>query len=162
MKDKESVKDVVCGMLVDRASFGTQYQGSHFVFCSAQCRERFLANPHLYVGLPGRRAPKQSGETVLKRRRFELDMALDADQAETVRARVGALMGIEAVEVRSREVVVTYDLLQATAAQIEAAFADAGARLGGGWAERLRRSFVHYTEECEIGHLQVGPPSGCH
>lgn len=162
MKDEESVKDVVCGMSVDRASFGTDYQGSHFAFCSAQCRERFLANPHLYVGLPGRPAPKQSGETVLKRRRFSLDTALDPEQSETVRARVGALMGIEAVEVHGAEVVVTYDLLQATAAQIEAAFADAGARLGGGWAERLRRSFVHYTEECEIGNLQVGPPSGCH
>jgi hypothetical protein len=57
---------------------------------------------------------------------------------------------------------VTYDLLQATAEQIEAVLAEAGARLGNGWAERLRRGFVHYTEECEIGQLQVGPPSGCH
>ena len=48
-------------------------------------------------------------------------------------------MGIEAVEVRGAEIVVTYDLLQATAAQIETAFADAGARLGSGGAERLRR-----------------------
>jgi len=162
VKDENSVKDVVCGMSVDRASFGIDHQGSHFAFCSAQCRERFLANPHLYVGLPGRPAPKQSGETVLKRRRFSLDTGLDPEQSETVRARVGALMGIQAVEMRSGEVIVTYDLVQATAAQIEAAFADAGARLSGGWAERLRRSFVHYTEECEIGHLQVGPPSGCH
>lgn len=162
MKDKEPIKDVVCGMWVDPSSLGTEYLGRHFAFCTAQCRERFLANPHLYVGLPGRPAPKQSGQTVLKRRRFALDTALDAYQANSVRARVGALMGIEAVEVRGAEIVVTYDLLQATAAQIETAFADAGARLGSGWAERLRRGFVHYTEECEIGHLQVGPPSDCH
>ncbi|NMG29975.1 YHS domain-containing protein [Aromatoleum evansii] len=162
MKDKEPVKDVVCGMLVDSAGFATEYQGSHFAFCSPQCRERFLANPHLYVGLPGRPAPKQRGETVLKRRRFALDAALDADQADTVSAQVGALMGIKTVEVCGDEVVVTYDLLQTTAVQVEAAFEEAGARLGGGWAERLRRGFVHYTEECEIGHLQVDRPSGCH
>lgn len=163
MSDKEPVKDVVCGMRVDPAGFGAAYQGRHFAFCSAQCRERFLANPHLYVGLPGQPAPKQKGQTVLKRRTFMLDVPLEPDQADTVRARVGALMGIEAVEVRSGgEIVVTYDLLQATAAQIEAAFEDAGARLGAGWAERLRRNFVSYSEECEIGHLQVGPPSGCH
>jgi len=149
-------------MSVDAASFATDYQDSRFAFCSAQCRDRFLANPHLYVGLPGRPAPKQSGQAVLKRRAFALDRALDPDQTDTVRGRVGSLMGIEAVEVSGGKIVVTYDLLQTTAAQIEAAFADAGAQLGGGWAERLRRCFVHYTEECEIGHLQVGPPSGCH
>lgn len=162
MKDKEPVKDVVCGMSVDPASFDTDYEGGHFAFCSAQCRERFLANPHLYVGVPGHPAPKQRGQKVLKRRTFALDVPLEPDQADAVRARVGRLMGIEAVEVRGGEIVVTYDLLQATAAQVEAAFEDAGAHLGTGWAERLRRGFVHYTEECEIGHLQVGPPSGCH
>jgi len=163
VKDEEPVKDVVCGMLVDPASFGAEYQGGHFAFCSAQCRERFLANPHLYMGLPGQPAPKQKGQTLLKRRTFVLDVPLDPSQADIVRARIGALMGIEAVEVHGRgEVVVTYDLLQATAVQIEAAFEDAGARLGAGWAERLQRGFVRYTEECEIGHLQVGPSSGCH
>lgn len=162
MKDRQPVKDVVCGMPVDPASFDTVYQGSHFAFCSAQCRERFLANPHLYVGLPGQPAPRQQGQKLLKRRRFALDVPLEPDQADAVRARVGALMGIEAVEVRGGEIVVTYDLLQATALQVEATFGDAGARLGAGWAERLRRGFVHYTEECEIAHLQVGPPSGCH
>lgn len=45
VKDEEPVKDVVCGMLVDPASFGAEYQSDHFAFCSAQCRERFLANP---------------------------------------------------------------------------------------------------------------------
>jgi hypothetical protein len=57
---------------------------------------------------------------------------------------------------------VTYDLLQVTAQQIETALTNAGAEMGQGWADRLRRGFVHYTEECEIGQLQVGPPSGCH
>ena len=51
----------------------------------------------------------------------------------------------------------TYDCCKATAEQIEAVLAEAGARLGNGWAERLRRGFVHYTEECEIGQPQVGP-----
>ena len=45
------------------------YQDMPFAFCSLQCKERFLANPHLYIGYPGQKAPKQEGHTVLKHRR---------------------------------------------------------------------------------------------
>jgi len=72
------------------------------------------------------------------------------------------MMGIEALEVNGAEVVVTYDLLQATALQVEAELLKAGERLGDGWGENLRRGFIHYSEECEIGNLQVAPPAGCH
>lgn len=162
MKQANEVKDVVCGMMVAPGNFSLEHQGDHFAFCSAQCRERFLAHPHLYVGLPGHPAPKQEGQTILKCRRFHLDRGLDRGQAETIRAQVGALMGIRRIDIAGVELSVTYDLLQATAEQIEAALEAAGGRLGSGWAERLKRGFTHYTEECEIGHLQVGPPSGCH
>lgn len=162
MKHEKEVRDVVCGMTVEADRFVFEYQGSSYAFCSAQCRERFAANPHLYVGRPGQPAPKQLGQTVFKRRRFHLDRALDPDQAQTLRAEVGALMGVESIEVEGAELTVTYDLLQATAEQIERTLEVAGAQLGGGWAEHLKRGFTHYTEECEIGNLQVGPPSGCH
>ena len=33
-------------------------------------------------------------------------------------------------------------------------------RLGSGWAERLQRGFVHYSEECEVGNLEVTPHPG--
>ena len=162
MSTHARVKDVVCGMMVAPNSYPTDYQGQPFAFCSAQCHERFVANPHLYIGRPGQPAPKQQGLKVLKRRQFVLDKALDEGQARALRASVGAMMGIETLAIEGAQMTVTYDLLQATAEQIETVLAEAGARLGSGWAERLRRGFVHYTEECEIGQLQVGPPSGCH
>lgn len=51
--------------------------------------------------------------------------------------------------------VIVYDLLQATAEQIEEKLAEIGIQLGEGLAERLRRAFVHYEEECEVGNLEV-------
>ncbi len=162
MKMEPRVKDVVCDMMVAPDQHAADFQGRSFAFCSAQCRERFVANPRLYIGLPGRPAPKQQGLKVLKRRRFVLDSALDDTAAAIVHAQISAMMGIEALSIDGANMAVTYDLLQATAAQIESALGQAGASLGDGWGEQLRRGFVHYTEECEIGELQVGPPSGCH
>src|SRR5574338_25934 len=57
---------------------------------------------------------------------------------------------------------VSYDLLQATAEQIEARLVEAGVGLGQGWAERLRRAFVHYEEECETGNLAAPGETHCH
>src|SRR5574337_51480 len=57
-----TIKDPVCHMEVPAASFATEYAGGHYAFCSAQCKERFLANPHLYVGFPGNKAPAQEGK----------------------------------------------------------------------------------------------------
>ncbi|MFZ2302244.1 MAG: YHS domain-containing protein, partial [Gallionella sp.] len=73
----ETVKDYVCQMQVPSTSFPTEYAGGHYAFCSAQCRERFLANPHLYIGFPGRKAPAQEGKQVIKRRRLLLSAPLD-------------------------------------------------------------------------------------
>lgn len=162
MQQKMQVKDLVCGMVVDPDRYRTDYQGNAFAFCSAQCLERFKAHPHLYVGTPGHPAPKQQGLVVLKQRRFVVDEALGEFRARYLQARVSAMMGIESLEVSGAEVVVTYDLLQATALQIETELEKAGAHLGSGWGENLRRGFIHYTEECEIGNLQVGPSAGCH
>ena len=58
-------------------------------------------------------------------------------------------------------VLITYDLLQATAEQIEEKLGEIGVQLGEGFAERLRRAFVHYEEECEIGNLEVHKSSCC-
>ena len=162
MPKETKVKDVVCEMMVDPDSHPARYRGNSYAFCSAQCLERFEAHPHLYVGTPGQPAPKQQGMVVLKQRRFVLDESLGELRATYLRAQIRSMMGIEALEVNGTEVVVTYDLLQATALQIEAALQKAGERLGDGWGENLRRGFIHYSEECEIGNLQVAPPAGCH
>lgn len=154
------VKDVVCGMEVNADSFAHEYVGTTYAFCSAQCRERFLAHPHLFIGHAGRPAPKQEGRVVLKHRSFDLGTPLDAEQARIVIEHVGALMGIEAIEVAGRRVKIIYDLLQVTAEQIETELEAAGAKLGNGWGATLKRGFVHFTEECEVGHLEVGPRFG--
>ncbi|SBT09107.1 YHS protein [Candidatus Accumulibacter aalborgensis] len=162
MPTETKVKDVVCDMMVEPDSYRFCYQGRDYAFCSAQCRERFEAHPHLYVGTPGHPAPKKQGLVVLKQRRFVVDGALDETQAKQLQAQIHAMMGIKSLAVNGAEVVVTYDLLQATATQIEAALDQAGAHLGNGWGEKLRRGFIHFTEECEINNLQGSPPAGCH
>ncbi|MDT3706232.1 MAG: YHS domain-containing protein [Thiobacillus sp.] len=156
-----TVKDPVCGMEVAPAQFETIYEGLHYAFCSEQCRQRFAANPHLYVGVPGEKAPGQKGVELLKRRRFQLDAPLDAPDSAVLTEALGAMMGVKAVEIGDgNTVAITYDLIQATADQLEAKMAEVGARLGEGWAERLRRGFVHYMEETEVGNLEVHPHHG--
>src|SRR3990167_5252926 len=81
----ETVEDYVCHMQVPSTSFATEYAGGYYAFCSAQCKERFLANPHLYIGFPGRKAPAQEGVKVIKRHRLSLSMLLNAAQAEQVK-----------------------------------------------------------------------------
>ena len=127
---------------------------------SPQCRERFVANPHLYIGVPGHKAPKQEGKAVMKQRRFRTEIALSVEGADLLRQELCAMMGVAAVTVDGNEVCITYDLLQATAAQIEARMAEVGVQMGEAWPERLRRAFVHYLEECEVDSLAVRPQPG--
>jgi len=157
-----SRRDPVCGMVVDAAENAVEYQQMHFAFCSLQCRERFLQNPHLYIGQGGRKAPKQEGKLLYKQRRLKLDRPLPPDTAENVIDAVQTMMGIERIEIDGDVVRITYDLLQATEAQIESEIARAGAVLGGEWSERLRRAFVHYLEETEIENLAASPPAHGH
>src|SRR3989338_1338586 len=122
----ELVRDPVCHMQVPAASFATEYLGINYDFCSEQCRDRFHANPHLYMGFPGRKAPAQEG-----------------------------------VEVGKLEI--KYDLIQVTEEQIENKLASVGATLGQGWADRLKRAFIHFEEEFEIDNLEVTKnKKGCH
>ena len=153
---RATVKDPVCGMEVAPAQLETIYEGLHYAFCSEQCRQRFAANPHLYIGVPGEKAPRQKGVELLKRRRFQLDAPLAAQDAAILTEALGAMMGVKAIEIQDgNTVTLTYDLMQATAGQLEAKMVEVGAKLGAGWAERLHRGFVHYMEECEVGNLEV-------
>ena len=155
------VKDPVCGMDVAPTQLETVYEGIHYAFCSEQCRQRFIANPHLYIGVPGEKAPRQKGVELLKRRRFQLEMPISPQQAAVLAEALGAMMGVKEVDIRDdNTVTITYDLLQATADQLEVKMAEVGAKLGEGWADRLRRGFVHYLEECEVVNLEVHPRHG--
>lgn len=158
----EKVKDPVCLMWVAPDQYAITYMGMDFAFCSEQCKARFLANPHLYIGVPGEKAPKQEGQEVLKRRGLRLEQSLTKADAQQVTEQLHAMMGVYAVDIDADELTITYDLLQATAEQIEATLEQAGARLGGGWGEKLRRAFVHYLEENEVASREVQPGSHGH
>ncbi len=158
----DTIEDPVCGMQVSRDSFAMEHLGIHYAFCSQQCQDRFKANPHLYIGVPGKQAPKQKGLEVIKQRRFRLEQPLTDEEAAILAKELGAMMGIQSMEVTGDTLSITYDLLQATAEQIEARIGEVGGLLGTEWAERLQRGFVHYIEECEAGNLEVTPHRGHH
>ena len=157
-----SRRDPVCGMVVDANDNAVEYQQMHFAFCSLQCKERFLKNPHLYIGQGGRKAPKQEGQAIFKQRRLKLDRPLPPDSVDSVLDAVQTMMGIERIEIDGDVIKITYDLLQATEEQIESEVAQAGAALGGEWSERLRRAFVHYLEETELESLAASTSSHGH
>ena len=154
-------KDYVCGMEVDSNDNQIMYRGGSYAFCSKQCQERFQANPHLYVCIPGQKAPKQQGLSVIKQRRLRFAQSLSSSQAKILIDALQAMMGIQAVSVEGDSVVIIYDLLQATEVQVEEKLTEIGVQLGNGLAERLRRAFVHYEEECEVGNLEVHKSSCC-
>lgn len=160
MKSKQDkVKDPVCGMWVEPAAHALEYMGMHLAFCSLQCKERFQANPHLYIGQPGQKAPKQAGAKVIKRRRFQLTEPLTDEMARRVAENIQSMMGIQAITIDVDTIEISYDLLQATASQIEDRLEAIGTELGKGWGQRLRRAFTHYLEEAEVDSLERAPSS---
>ncbi|BBP02327.1 YHS domain-containing protein [Sulfuriferula nivalis] len=153
----DDTNDPVCGMLVKPDSFAMEYLDIHYAFCSQQCRDRFCANPRLYVGVPGEEAPKQKGMEVIKQRRFRLDRELTGAEALLLEEELSVMMGIRQIVVAGDTINITYDLLLVTAEQIEACVEQAGMHLGTGWGERLQRGFIHDFEEIEIDSLEVRP-----
>ena len=164
--DEDKIKDPVCGMMVDPKQLVVEYLQLHFAFCSEQCRERFLANPGLYVGQPGQMAPKQEGREVIKRRRIHFEEPLPTGTEKALQESLYTMMGVKKVTVAGDGLEITYDLLQATAKQIEGVIVTFGARLGEGWSDRLRRSWVYFEEEVLISGMEVRSSGGhggsCH
>ncbi len=154
--------DPVCGMPVGPDAPSSRFMGFTFRFCSGQCRQRFEEHPHLYVGRPGVPAPRQRGETLPKRRCFNLAAIPSPEQAAAVREAVGALMGIYECQVEGRSVWVSYDLLQSTARQIEDAIAGTGAALDDALPARLSRAVLHYLEETELANREHDLDGGGH
>lgn len=155
-------KDPVCGMVVDEPKVEITYAGAHYAFCSNQCRERFEANPHLYIGYPGHKAPKQKGVKIVKRRRFKLEQTLSLSDAEVLAKELYDMMGISKIDIDGMDIDVTYDLMEATAEQIEDRMVDIGLKLGGEWSQRLRRGFIHLFEETEVSSMEELPQKHRH
>ena len=161
-QDMAGFKDYVCGMRVQTDEISVDYQSIHYAFCSEQCRERFQQNPRLYIGFPGNKALKQEGVVILKKRKLKLDEPLSADVAKKVLENIQAMMGINNIEIDGDTINITYDLLQATEAQIEREIVNSGVTLGNDLAERLRRAFVHFMEETHLDTLEVRPHNHDH
>lgn len=158
-------KDVVCGMEISTDEISLDYQGCHYVFCSNQCLERFSLNPHLYIGYPGNKSPKQAGLKVLKMRKLKLAEPMPHEVTDLFIEYIEAMMGIHSVDIKGSCITIVYDLLQVTESQIEQAITDAGVRLGDDLMEKIRRAFVHCMEETEIESLEARPGSSgghCH
>ncbi len=156
------VKDPVCHMVVSEKSFPTEYEGICYAFCSAQCKERFQANPHLYIGFPGKKSPAQKGANVIKQRRMMLTEPLDDLQSEQLKRELFEMMGIHSVCIEGNKLEIQYDLMQVTAEQIANKLVQIGAELGGGWIGGLKLAFINYLEEREIDSLEVNNIKGCH
>jgi len=152
---KDLTEDPVCHMMVSKSSFNTEYSGMTFAFCSGQCRDRFLANPHLYMGFPRQKAPAQQGVEVVKNRKIRLNCPLDVTQSQLVQDALTSMMGVQDIHVDGNLLEIRYDLVQVTAEQIENTLVSVGASLGQGWIDRIRRAFIHFKEESEIGNLEV-------
>lgn len=150
-------KDPVCGMVVDAHKIEITYAGVRYAFCSKQCCERFETNPHLYVGHPGHKAPKQKGVQIVKQRRFKLDQSLSQPDAKVLAKELNGLMGIRKIHVEGMNIDVVYDLMQVTAEQIEERLVDIGIKLGEEWTGRLRRGLIHLLEETEVSSMEEVP-----
>ena len=133
----------VCGMAADPDATTLEYRHMHFAFCSDPCRERFQRGPEAYLGATGRQRPR--GRT--KQRRLRLGQRLTNEQREVLGDLLEGMMGVRTVDIRGDRVAITYDPDQASDERLEEELSDAGERLGHGWAERLRRAFIHFEEE---------------
>ncbi len=77
--------------------------------------------------------------------------------ANQVSDEIRSMMGIINISIDGADIKITYDLLQATALQIESRLDDSGVKLGKNLGEQLRRAFVHYIEETEVDNLELSP-----
>ncbi|MBE0625100.1 MAG: YHS domain-containing protein [Burkholderiales bacterium] len=177
-------KDPVCEMMVGEWENQFVYRGIGYAFCSQQCRERFISAPELYVGRRGLLAPKQKGMEVIKRKHMPLSVPLAQAEFFELKGALLSMMGVTAVHsvrsmaegiaaapgVESRSsatprieaLVIIYDLLQATAEQLERKCAEFNVVPSSRWGEKLLRDFIHYMEQCELEALRNRPvvPAG--
>lgn len=162
MSQKKTVHDPVCIMEVEVGQRSFSHKGIEYSFCSQQCQDRFSANPHLYIGQPGKPSPKQHGKSIIKRRLLKLDEVIPDDIAKKINSELRKMMGIKEVTIDKNIIRITYDLLEATTAQIETTIQLAGEKLAASWGEKLKRAFIHYLEESELDNLEQQQSSHGH
>ncbi|HEC20481.1 MAG TPA: YHS domain-containing protein [Gammaproteobacteria bacterium] len=142
----------VCGMKTAPEVAAIEYHKMFFHFCSEQCRKMFLDHPALYSGKIGKEQSK-----ILKRRTMSLAEPVDDEIRKRIISSLMKMMGVQEVTAEKGKVSVTYDLRQVTEGRIEEVLAEVGTKLGGGWLDRLRRGWVHESEETELDNLAAPP-----
>lgn len=154
----------VCHMTKINRSLLINYQGVKHYFCSSQCLERFKAHPCLFVGHPKNGlSAKQKGQTVLKKRRIGFYEPIDEELKFVLEQSLLSLMGVETLVFEGPCLYVTYDLLQVSLEEIEASIEHTAGKLPSGVTDRIKRGFIHYSEECELDNLaHLNSDSGCH
>jgi len=158
MKIENKVRDPVCEMDVSSGNYDSNYLGVDYSFCSKQCHDRFVTNPHLYIGKPGHPSPKQLGQSVIKCRTMKLDRAIPEDISEKLDTALSTMMGIRDITFEDNVIRITYDLLEATVEQIEDEILKTDKSLSLSWMEKIRSAFIHYVEETEIMNLEEDTP----
>jgi len=148
----------VCGMNAKDSKAHVEHLGIEYYFCTAQCRENFIARPRLYLG---KQSAKYTARKIIKRRSFSLDQGVEAEMQMQLIQTMQQVMGVRDANVQGCEIIITYDLLETTAEQIARALADAGFALGSGWAARLKRGWMNYTEKNELDNLTAGESACC-
>lgn len=144
----------VCEMEVRDSEFTLDFLGIDYQFCTAQCLRKFEQRPHLYVGSPTYgKSEKQLGQESNKARKIKLVKPLTKGGVTQLVNELRALMGVKKVEVTNDEVFVVYDLLQVSLKDIEDVIIRFHGCLQETFTERVRKSFIHYSEECELDNL---------
>lgn len=144
----------VCNMVdVDKA-LTYCFQGVEHYFCSRQCQDRFKEHPHLFVGDPQHGlSAKQKGEVFIKTRKLRLSIDISDELKSQLVNDISTLMGVEHLSFNEENILVTYDLLQVSLEDIENAIVTSAGNLDGAITEKIKRGFIHYSEDCELDNI---------
>jgi YHS domain-containing protein len=138
----------VCGMAAKIEVSSLKYHKMYLHFCSEQCRETFIAHPSLYSV-----SVEKHQKAIITHQTMSLAEQLDNKEAHILINHLIEMMGVKEVVVDTHKIKISYDLLQVTRKQIENRLIEVGIELGNDWVERLRRVWVHDSEENELANL---------
>ena len=72
-------------------------------------------------------------------------------------------MGVKEFNANREAVYVTYDLMEVSLEDIERTIEGVLGKLGSPMVDRIKRGWIHYTEECELENLaHPAEEGGCH
>lgn len=144
----------VCNMDVDDDGIKWDYQKIRYFFCSKQCLNRFREYPHLYIGDPRLgKAEKQKGTRVIKCHKLHLKECLDDRDRKKVIQQLNTLMGIKNIDIKGKQIIISYDLMEVSLGDIEVCIESAVGSVDSSGFKGLKQKLVHFSEECELDSL---------